>query len=181
MTIAEDWVADALEAIQLPRRMRLRLTRNGLTVVPVTQAHLTTQRRILAQIETGLPGWVPVGEFSVLPPREGYQPEPDASALPEDKFDASKSKFPEDLLPFVVEVVSPESAGRDYNTKPEHYALRGIPVYLIVDVLAASWTLLTQPENGAYQCTQSGPFGKEIEIPVADQTLVLDSSQFMRV
>ncbi|MFD9331621.1 Uma2 family endonuclease [Streptomyces sp. NPDC060065] len=181
MTIADDWLQDALERIQLPRSMRLRLTRNGLTVVPVTQAHLTTQRRIATQIEAGMPGWFPVGEFSISPPREGYQPEPDVSALPLDKFDASKSKFSEDLLPFVVEMVSPESEGCDYNTKPDHYAMRRIPAYLVVNVLSARWILLTRPVDGEYQHTESGIFGDEIRIPVADQTLVLDSSQFMRV
>ncbi|MER6123720.1 Uma2 family endonuclease [Streptomyces sp. NPDC001795] len=181
MTITDEWVADALESIRLPRRLRLRLTRNGLTVVPVTQAHLTTQRRILNQIEAGMPGWTPIGEFKIIPAREGYAPEPDVSALPEGQWDAGRSEFDERLLPFVVEVVSPESKNRDYSTKPEHYALRGIPAYLIVDVLSASWKLLTQPENGVYQCAQSGPFGKQIEIPVADQTLTLDSSQFARI
>lgn len=181
MTIADDWVESMQEAMEVPRSARLRLTRNGLTLVPVTHAHRTTQRRIENQIEDRLPGWAPVGEFSVVPAREGYKPEPDASALPLDQIRSDKSEINEELLPFVVEVVSPESKHRDYNTKPEHYALRGIPAYLIVDVLAGTWQLLTQPENGAYQCTQSGPFGKEIEIPVADQTLTLDSSQFMRV
>ncbi|MFF4754886.1 Uma2 family endonuclease [Streptomyces sp. NPDC002514] len=181
MTIAEDWVAGVLETLRVPRSVRLRLTRNGLTVVPVTQAHLTTQMRIFGQIDARMPGWQPIGEFRVLPAREGYMPEPDISALPEDQWNPRSSEFHEGLLPFVAEVVSPESKNRDYSTEPEHYALRGIPAYLIVDVLAASWTLLTQPENGAYQCSRSGPFGKEIDIPVAERTLTLDSSQFMRV
>ncbi|MEU6576942.1 Uma2 family endonuclease [Streptomyces sp. NPDC046805] len=181
MTITDDWVESVQEAMEVPRSARLRLTKNGLTSVPVTHAHRTTQRRIENQIEDRLPGWVPVGEFSVVPAREGYKPEPDASALPLDQVRSDKSEINEALLPFVVEVVSPESKNRDYSTKPEHYAMRGIPAYLIVDVLAASWKLLTQPENGTYQCAVSGPFGKEIEIPVADQILTLDSSQFLRV
>ncbi|MER6524545.1 Uma2 family endonuclease [Streptomyces sp. NPDC001508] len=181
MTIAESWVESVQKAMEVPRSARLRLTKNGLTLVPVTHARTTTARRIANQIEERLPGWTPVGEFSVVPSREGYKPEPDASALPLEQVDPAKSEISEELLPFVVEVVSPESRYRDYSTKPEHYALRGIPAYLIVDVLAASWTLLTQPADGVYQCSQSGPFGKEIEIPVADRTLVLDSSQFMRV
>ncbi|MGW7242116.1 Uma2 family endonuclease [Streptomyces sp. NPDC054804] len=181
MTVAEGWVADVLETLQLPRRMRLRLTRNGLTVVPVTQAHVTTQMRIFGQIDARLPGWVPIGEFRVRPAREGYMPEPDVSALPQEQLDPGSSEFDEGALPFVVEVVSPESKNRDYSTKPDHYALRGIPVYLIVDVLAARWTLLTRPQDGEYQHQESGVFGDRIEIPVADQTLTLDSSQFMRI
>lgn len=180
MTIADGWVELVQDRIQVPRSARLRLTRNGLTLVPVTHAHTTTARRIANQIEERLPGWAPVGEFSVVPPREGYKPEPDGSALPLDQFRSDKSEVSEDLLPFVVEVVSPESKNRDYNTKPEHYALRGIPAYLIVDVLSARWTLLTRPLDGQYQHEESGVFGDEIEIAVAEQTLVLDSSQFMR-
>ncbi|MHC5905380.1 Uma2 family endonuclease [Streptomyces sp. S6] len=180
MSITEDWVADAVETVRLPRRLRLRLTTNGLTLVPVTQAHLTTQFRIFGQIEARLPGWRAIGEFKVLPAREGYSPEPDASALPEEQWKSNSSRFDEALLPFVVEVVSPESTDRDYSTKPAHYAQRGIPAYLIVDVLAGSWKLLTQPEGSVYQCSTSGPFGKEIEIPVGEQVLTLDSSQFAR-
>ncbi|WP_432588570.1 Uma2 family endonuclease [Streptomyces sp. HD1123-B1] len=181
MTIAEDRVVDLEEQIQLPRSMRLRLTRNGLTLVPITQAHWTTQRRIASQIEQSLPGWTAVGEFKVVPPREGYSPEPDVSAVPSDKVLPRDSKLPEELLRFVIEVVSPESAERDYSTKSDHYALRGIEAYLVVNVLTARWTLLTRPQDGSYRHTVTGDFGEKIEIPVEDQTLVLDSSQFMRV
>ena len=181
MSITEDWVAAAVESVQVPRWLRLRLTTNGLTLVPVTHAHKMTSRRIENQIEERLPGWTPVSEFAVVPAREGYKPEPDASALPLDRVRAGASEIDESLLPFVVEIVSRESKNRDYNTKAEHYALRGIPSYLVVDVLTARWTLLTRPENGEYQYQQSGVFGDLIEIPVADQTLVLDSSEFMRI
>ncbi|GAA0644788.1 Uma2 family endonuclease [Streptomyces samsunensis] len=181
MTIMEDRAVELQERIQLPRSIRLRLTRNGMTLVPITQAHLTTQRRILNQIEERLPGWTGVGEFGVVPPREGYSPEPDVSAVPSDKFLDSASKFPEDLLRFVVEIVSPESEERDYSTKADHYALRGIEAYLVVNVLTGRWTLLTRPEDGSYRHTETGTFGEKIEIPVDDQTLVLDSSQFVRV
>ncbi|EST23741.1 hypothetical protein M878_32775 [Streptomyces roseochromogenus subsp. oscitans DS 12.976] len=181
MAIAEDWVEFVQDAIHLPKSARLRLTGNGLTLVPVTQAYVTTVWRIAHQIEAGLPGWVATGKFSVVPPREGYKPEPDASALPAEQIRPGKSEIDESLLPFVVEVVSPESKNRDYSTKPDHHASRGIPAYLIVDVLAARWTLLTRPADGEYQHRESSVFGDQIEIPVADQTLTLDSSQFQRI
>ena len=77
-------------------------------------------------------------------------------------------------------MVSPENAGQDHSTESGHYAQRDIPAYLIVDVLAGSWKLMTQPEDGVYQCSTAGPFGKEIEIPIGEQVLKLDSSQFAR-
>ncbi|MYR57729.1 hypothetical protein GTY54_16315 [Streptomyces sp. SID625] len=181
MTIAGNWVESMQEAMEVPRSARLRLTRNGLTLVPVTYAHRITQRRIENQIEERLPGWTPISEFGVIPPREGYKPEPDASAVRLEQVRTDKSEVSESLLPFVVEVVSPESRNRDYSTKPDHYALRGIPAYLVVDVLSARWTLLTRPEDGVYRHEESGAFGDEIRIPVADRTLTLDSSQFVRI
>ncbi|WFB09867.1 Uma2 family endonuclease [Streptomyces sp. LX-29] len=181
MTVADEGSDGLREQLRLPRNMRLRLTGNGLTLVPVTGAHRTARRRIENQIEERLPGWEPVGGFAVTPPREGHSPEPDASAVPSERFKPGDSKIMEDQLPFVVEVVSPESEGRDYSTKADHYAMRGIPAYLVVNVLTARWTLLTLPENDDYQHSESGKFGEEIRIPVGDQTLVLDSSTFMRV
>jgi Uma2 family endonuclease len=181
VTVTDDWVGFAQDRIQVPKSVRLRLTRNGLMLVPVTHAHTRTQWRIVHQIEAALPGWSPVGEFRVVPAREGYKPEPDVSAVPSDKLDMGSAELDESLLPFVVEVVSPESEDRDYNTKPSHYALRGIGAYLVVNVLTARWTLFTRPENGSYRHTVSGDFGEQIEIPVVEQTLVLDSSQFARI
>ncbi|MFI0819046.1 Uma2 family endonuclease [Streptomyces sp. NPDC021098] len=181
MTTMEDRAVELQQRIQLPRSVRLRLTRNGMTLVPITQAHWKTQQRIALQIDERLPGWTAVGEFSVVPPREGYSPEPDVSAVPSDKAPPGASKFAEDLLRFVVEVVSPESEERDYSTKADHYALRDIEAYLVVNVLTARWTLLTRPQDGTYRHTVTGDFGEKIEIPVDDQTLVLDSSQFVRV
>jgi Uma2 family endonuclease len=134
-----------------------------------------TEWRIASQIEERLPGWTSVGRFSVLPPREGYSPEPDVSAVPSDQVYPGDSALREGLLRFVVEVASPES------TKADHYALRGIQAYLVVNVLTARWTLLTRPQDGSYRHTVTGDFGEKIEIPVEDQTLVLDSSQCMRV
>lgn len=181
MAIADSWVSDVQEELELPRNTRLRLTGNGLTLVPVTQAHLTTQRRIMNQIEEQLPGWSPIGEFRVLPARQGYKPEPDVSALPDDKMALASAEFDESLLPFVIEVVSPESEERDYHSKPDHYALRGIGAYLVVNVLTGWWTLFTRPEDGSYRHVVSGQFGEKVEIPVDGTTLELDSSRFARV
>ncbi|MDX3381086.1 Uma2 family endonuclease [Streptomyces niveiscabiei] len=175
-----EWVADAMDSVRVPRNARLRLTRRGLTVVPVTHAHRTTARRIANQIEARLPGWTPVGGFAVVPSREGCTPEPDAGALPLGRVRAGESEVGESLLPFVVEVASPEG-GQEHTTSPDHYARRGIPAYLVVDVRAARWTLLTRPAEGEYRHAESGFFGERIGIPVAGRVLVLDSSEFQRI
>jgi Uma2 family endonuclease len=181
VTITDAGVSDAQTRLDVPRSLRLRLTRNGLTVVPVTHAHLTTQRRIANQIEQRLPDWEPVGQFRLLPRREGYAPEPDVTAVPAGTQPPGDCELHEERLPFVVEVVSPESADRDYHTKADHYALRGIPSYLVVNVLTGRWTLFSEPRDGDYHVTRDGVFGDKIVIPVEGLILELDSSEFVQV
>ena len=181
ITHFDNWVSDMQRLFEVPRRTRLRLTENGLTLVPVTGAHKVTQAEIEKQIGQKLPGWQATGEFSVLPPREGYRPEPDVSAVRKEAFDPASAEISEDRLPFVVEIVSKESSKRDYETKPAHYALRSIPAYLVVDVHQATWTLYQDPQDAKYQRVEEGEFGAEIAIPVDEGlTLRRDSSKFMR-
>jgi Uma2 family endonuclease len=176
MTMTDDWISDTQQRITVPRNARLRLTESGLMLVPVTSAHKRTQNEIENQIGTGMPGWRSVGEFSVLPEREGYKPEPDVSAVRAEEYDPKADQFSEEKLPFVIEIVSKESRHRAYETKPIHYARRGIPAYLVVDVQLAAWTLYRDPEGGGYQLREEGVFGEEITLPVDDElTLRLDS------
>lgn len=183
MTIADfdTWVLDMQERIDVPRLTRMRLTENGLTLVPVSHAHAKTQGEIERQIDAKLPGWEAVKEFGVTPVREGYRPEPDVSAIRVEDVDPNESFVSESRLPFVVEIVSKESRNRDYETKPSHYALRNIPAYLVVDVQQATWTLFQDPQDSKYRRVTEGAFGEEIAIPVAGElTLRLDSSKFRR-
>jgi Uma2 family endonuclease len=179
MTLEAEWVSHVQQRIDVPRSARLRLTEHGLTLVPVSGAHKTTQNEIENQIRAKLPGWKDIGEFQVLPEREGYMPEPDVAAIRLEDYSSRASRYSEDRLPFVVEIVSRESRKRDYETKPTHYALRGIHAYLVVDVQKSTWTLYQDPEDGAYQRIEEGEFGKEIVIPVDGELMLrLDSSKF---
>ena len=182
MTVLQDeWVSLVQQRIDVPRSARLRLTEHGLTVVPVTEAHKKTRHEIEKQIHDGLPGWEAVGDFGVVPEREGYKPEPDVAALRAEEYDPGNAYISESKLPFVVEIVSRESRKRDYETKPSHYALRDIPAYLVVDVMRATWTLYQDPQDGKYHRMEEGEFGKEIAIPVDDELILrLDSSKFDR-
>jgi Uma2 family endonuclease len=183
MTIAnfDVWVSDMQELIDVPRRTKLRLTENGLTLVPVSNAHARTQGEIEKQIDERLPGWEATKEFGVNPAREGYRPEPDVAAIRIEDVDATDAYVYEDKLPFVIEIVSKESRTRDYETKPSHYALRGIPAYLVVDVHQATWTLYQEPEEAKYQRVTEGEFGEEVVIPVDGELMLrLDSSKFRR-
>ncbi|MFD3947628.1 Uma2 family endonuclease [Streptomyces sp. NPDC058579] len=174
------------EFLEGTRLVRLRLTEEGVKLVPVTPAHKKTQRRIEEQIENGLPGFEPIAEFRLVPTVESYNPEPDAAAIPSSLYNAGEPNYHHTDLPFVVEIVSAESKARDYVTKASHYALRGIPSYLVVDVYNGTWELLSDPHSPAtapaeYRTSHKGAFGDPITIAVGATELVLDSSRFEQI
>ncbi|MEU1308759.1 Uma2 family endonuclease [Streptomyces cinnamoneus] len=69
----------------------------------------------------------------VIDKRNG--PEPDVSVVRSAALRARKqTSFPARDVMLAVEVVSPDSESRDYDTKPHKYALAGIPHFWRVDM-----------------------------------------------
>lgn len=185
MAVFADWVASTLEDLELPRNVRAKLVNGEIVLVPVTGAHVRTFRKITNQIEERAPGWEPLGEFKILPKRSGYSPEPDVAVVPAEIFDPEVSGYEASVIPFVAEIVSPESRRRDYTDNSTEYAARGIPVYLVVDVLNAHWVLMSKPtrtdEGPEYAVVENGAFGEPIEIKTEGFAVTLDSSQFVAI
>lgn len=70
-------------------------------------------------------------------------------------------------IPMVVEITS-----RDLRTnqrarleRPAAYAEAGIPVYLLLDRNAATFTVHSSPENGRYRSSLSYPWGTPVPLP----------------
>ncbi|MET8387703.1 Uma2 family endonuclease [Streptosporangium canum] len=83
-------------------------------------------------------------------------------------------------LIMVAEIVSPGSMETDRATKPRIYAGCGIPIMLIIDPVASPpmITLLSDPEDGAYQTITQTQIGKPIRIP-SPVDFELDTSIFL--
>ncbi|MGV9409630.1 Uma2 family endonuclease [Nocardia sp. NPDC003693] len=62
------------------------------------------------------------------------------------------------------EVVSPSSVEADYIDKTAIYAAAAVAEYLIVDPARETWTLLTNPVDGAYQVTTTKPIATPVRV-----------------
>ncbi|SNT09350.1 Endonuclease, Uma2 family (restriction endonuclease fold) [Streptosporangium subroseum] len=83
-------------------------------------------------------------------------------------------------LILVTEVVSPGSARVDRDDKPRIYAAGGVPIMLLVDPIAASpaVTVLSDPQDGAYQIVTRVQMGKPVRLP-SPVDFDLDTSIFL--
>ncbi|MFF4617920.1 Uma2 family endonuclease [Nonomuraea jabiensis] len=81
----------------------------------------------------------------------------------------------------VSEVVSPSSVRDDREEKVRLYALGKVPVYLLIDQVAASpsATVYSAIEDGVYRTIESVPMGKQLYLP-DPINFELDTSIFMR-
>jgi Uma2 family endonuclease len=67
----------------------------------------------------------------------------------------------------VAEVVSPSSRRQDRETKNRVYAQGGVPLYLLIDKLAAppSVTLFTEPREDGYRGRETAGAGQPLRLP----------------
>jgi Uma2 family endonuclease len=67
----------------------------------------------------------------------------------------------------VAEVVSPSSRRQDRETKNRVYAQGGVPLYLLIDKLAAppSVTLFTEPGEDGYRGRETAAAGQPLRLP----------------
>ncbi|MCF3103857.1 Uma2 family endonuclease [Streptomyces roseoverticillatus] len=174
------WVSsiqDDLDSFDLPKRMKIRYSNGAFLMVPVTTAHFDNSHALVTWAR-GIPGVRGVGEFRLVPAIDGYKPEPDFALIVEGAHSPGRSEYEADEVLFIAEIVSTESEQRDYTRKNIHYAKAGIQAYLVVDVLSAEWTLFTEPRDGAYTLSSSGPFGKQIPVEVNGSQYPIDSGEF---
>ncbi|MEV0847896.1 Uma2 family endonuclease [Streptomyces sp. NPDC049954] len=92
---------------------------------------------------------------------------PDGVLAPRRHFlTAGEWANPEGVL-MTVEVTSHDrdTRQRDHVDKAAGYAAAHIPVYLLIDRSADSFTVHTDPEGGSYRSVTSRPFGTPIDLP----------------
>ncbi|MDX3095686.1 Uma2 family endonuclease [Streptomyces sp. ME01-24h] len=113
-------------------------------------------------------------------PEEASEPQPDLVILERGAGPSSGRLLPSEAVTLVVEVVSRTSAHRDHVVKRSIYAAGKVPVYLIIDPLAAECVVLTEPvgtgDQADYRAERTWKFGETVRLPVVD--VALDTSEF---
>lgn len=82
---------------------------------------------------------------------ETHGPEPDVAFVRRERSHLVRRGFVQGPPDLAVEIVSPESAERDYGTKREQYRRAGVPEYWIVDEMEEKVTMLRLAAGGAYR------------------------------
>ena len=85
--------------------------------------------------------------------------EPDLLFVAVDHLDRLKDTYLDGPADLVVEIVSPESAGRDRGDKFYEYARAGVPEYWLLDP-EMEWAEFYQLEKGRYRVAFSGKEGR---------------------
>lgn len=176
-----EWVAATqrhLGRLDIPMSMKVRYTGDGaFLLAPLTFAHFENAHALVSWGRS-IPGVRTAGKFTLLPAIDGYTPEPDFALIVGSACHPHRTAVNASDVRFIGEIVSTESEQRGYVRTNNHYATAGIPSYLVLDVLTAEWTLFTEPQDGTYTRTCTGPFGSAIPVTVDGEPHAIDSGQF---
>ncbi|RNL83836.1 Uma2 family endonuclease [Halostreptopolyspora alba] len=130
----EGFTADDLDRIpDLPSHTEL-IDGSLVLVSPQKLFHMLVMRLLDRRLETNMPDHFRVRrEMTVtLGPRQ--RPEPDVMVVRADaEQEGDQTTYPPDSVVLAVEVVSPDSAVRDRERKPQLYAQAGIPHFWRVE------------------------------------------------
>ncbi|RKT18471.1 putative restriction endonuclease [Streptomyces sp. 1114.5] len=99
---------------------------------------------------------------------------PDLAVLAPDAVRGERGRFGADAVEAVLEVARPglAEAGRAY-------AQGGVPLYVVVDPVAAVCTVHTAPApEGVYREAERVPFGNDLFLPLGGRTVVLRTDPF---
>ncbi|NUP65149.1 MAG: Uma2 family endonuclease [Nonomuraea sp.] len=164
-------IRESLDALpQLPG-YRAEIINGGLIVTPAgTPEHgLRASRLYRALIpvmdKRSWDAWTGTVDVCVEGPRD--QLEPDFVLAPLGCPRWGPREFLSSGLIMVAEVVSPSSVRQDREDKPDLYATGLVPIYLLIDPLAAppSVTVFSGIEGGAYRTVSTVPMGKPLHLP----------------
>ncbi|WP_405679006.1 Uma2 family endonuclease [Streptomyces sp. NBC_00048] len=148
------WTADDLDTLpNLPPHTEL-IDGSLVFVSPQTQFHMRAVNFLTWQLmDQQPPGLEVFREFTIDIDRHN-RPEPDVIVVDESAVgDLDQTRLPADSVRLAIEVVSPESVGRDRGVKPVKYAEAGILHFWRVenkDGRAVVYVYELDPSTGSY-------------------------------
>lgn len=116
-------------------------------------------RLIMMVVEERRLGAVYLAPFKMRLPRRPSGREPDLFFLSAAHADRATPTYVNGPADLVVEIVSPESVGRDYHEKRAEYEAAGILEYWIVDPMREEARFLQLDDEGAYREAEVGTDG----------------------
>lgn len=165
-----EWLHNVRESMQLPKAVKLLFEQGRLYLAPVTEAHSEADDSIRRQLADQLPtgsGLHVTRDKGLNPEIDGYRPEPDVLVVDAGVLGPRDAYIDQKHVHFVSESVSRATVGNDYGRKLNQYAARGIPTYLIVDVLVGECVLYQAPKGEEYTSAVPYRFGEAVSFEIA--------------
>ncbi|SCE55933.1 MULTISPECIES: Uma2 family endonuclease [unclassified Streptomyces] len=170
------WLRQVRSSMKLPKAVKLLFDQGRLYMSPVTEAHSEADDSIRSQLAEQLGGGSGLHvtrDKGVLPEKDGYTPEPDVLVVDAGALGPGDAFVDQRHVHFVAESVSRSMVGQDYGRKLNQYAARGIPTYLIVDVLTGECVLYQVPKGDEYTSAVPYRFGEEIAFSLGGVAVTL--------
>lgn len=174
---------DVYDSLVGRTRMRAEIINGRLIVSPLGTPEHQDMATTLASVMRSHAlqrGWKVYAGLGICADGSRDPYEPDFAVCPPDAPRWGDREVYASGLVMVGEIVSRGSTRDDREDKPAVYAAAGIPVYLLVDPVAApaTVTVLSEPQEGRYTVSATVNMGKEVHIP-APVDFVLDTSVFL--
>jgi Uma2 family endonuclease len=173
---------DYFENLEVPEGFKAELLRGDIVMMAGPDR---VHNMIVQAVQDQVPRdrWHRLHTQDIDIPGETSQPQPDLVVVERGAFEGQGRLIPAPAVSLVLEVVSKNSADRDYKLKRSMYAAGSVPAYLIVDPFTARCALLTEPtgEGDAidYAVERISKFGEPVPVDVLGVTLATDEFQTM--
>lgn len=174
---------DVYDALVGRTKMRAEIIDGRLIVSPLgTFEHqdMATTLAVVLRPHVGARGWKAVAGLGICADGTRDPYEPDVAVCPPDAPRWGDREVYASGLVMAAEVVSASSVRDDREHKPGIYATARIPIYLLIDPIAApaQVTVFSEPKDGRYTISTSVDLGKEIHLPDPVDFL-LDTAVFL--
>lgn len=160
-------VAEIFENLEVPEGFKAELLRGDIVMMAGPDV---VHNRIVRSVQDQIPHdrWERLQTQDISIPGESSEPQPDLVVMELGAFDGPGRLIPAPAVTLLMEVVSKSSVDRDYGEKRSIYAAGQVPVYLIIDPMAAHSVVLTDPigkgEDADYRTERTFKFGAPVPL-----------------
>ncbi|WP_046508135.1 Uma2 family endonuclease [Streptomyces odonnellii] len=178
---ALDTMFEMLEKMPLPEGEKVQIIGGRIRMSPQRRTHwkiircivrafedtFGTDVEVMSDVRIDFPGY-----------RNGFAP--DVAKLAIDATEDADGRWHYKDVEFIGEVISKDSAARDYGEKKIAYATADVPVYLVINPYTGTCQVYTQPKDGGYAVEQTVAFGAEIDLTNTVLGMTLKTDKFPR-
>lgn len=170
-----DVMFEALEKMPVPEGYKVEIVGGNIYMAPQRDIHWQIIRRIVRALEDKFGMSVNVlSDVRIDFPGALNGFAPDVAKLRDGAEKTPEGRWHYKDVKFVAEVISKNTAAKDYGPKKLTYAVAEVPV----DPYQGRCRLFTQPKNGDYRSDLTVAFGTDVDMTTTLLGLTLNTDEF---